>query len=318
MTAGTLRRTIAASLLLLASLSATAAEEVTIDVAGGRLHGTLEVPADGASVPAVLIIAGSGPTDRDGNQPQLRNDSLKQLADSLAKHGIASLRFDKRGIGASRAAAKQESDLRFDDYVADAAAWLGSLKQRAGTGPLFSLGHSEGALIATLATEKTPVAGLILVAGPGFSFGNLLRRQLDAAGLPPLERARAENFLVEIEAGKTVPDVPPEWHWLLRPSVQPYLISLTRHDPAAALARNPTPALVVQGTTDIQISEADARQLAESRAGVRLALIDGMNHVLKTAPEDRAANIAAYNDPTLPIRPELVDLVAGFIRETAR
>lgn len=294
-----------------------ASEEVAIEVAGSRLHGTLLVPAGSTRPPAVLILPGSGPTDRDGNQRQLRNDSLKQLTENLAQRGIASLRVDKRGVGASAAAARQESDLRFDDYVMDAVAWLDHLRQRSQSSPI-ALGHSEGALVATLAAQHSAVAGLILVAGPGFTFGNLLRRQLDAAGLPPTERARAENMLVAIEAGQTIDEVPPEWLWLFRPSVQPYLISWARHDPATALARLTVPAMVVQGATDIQVSEADARRLAASRPGIRLALIEGMNHVLKTAPSDRAANIATYSDPALPIHAELVDLIAGFIRETAR
>ena len=120
---------------ILVPATVTAAEEVAIHEAGGRLHGTLLLPAAGGMAPVVLIVPGSGPTDRDGNQPQLRNDSLKQLAEGLAKRGIASLRIDKRGIAASRAAAKQESDLRFDDYVADAAAWLDLLKQRVAPAP---------------------------------------------------------------------------------------------------------------------------------------------------------------------------------------
>jgi pimeloyl-ACP methyl ester carboxylesterase len=269
---------------------------------------------DAASAPTVLIHPGSGPTDRDGNQRQFRNDSLKQLAEALAARGIASLRIDKRGVGASAGAAKSEADLRFDDYMADAAAWLDFLKQRRGSSPVFALGHSEGTLIMTLAAERQPVAGLVLVAGTALRFGVLLRRQLDDAGLPPTERAWAESTLASLEAGRTVDDVRPEWQWLFRPSAQPYLISWARHDPTAALARLTVPALVVQGTTDIQASPADAERLAASRAGVRMLLIDGMNHVLKTAPADRAGNIATYNNPDLPIRDELVDAIANFIR----
>jgi hypothetical protein len=291
--------------------AAPATSEVAIDVAGGRLAGTLLAP-DTTGAPTVLIHPGSGPTDRDGNQRQFQSDSLKQLAEALAARGIASLRIDKRGVGASAGAAKSEADLRFDDYVADAAAWLDFLKQR--PGPVFALGHSEGTLIMTLAAERQPVAGLVLVAGTASPFGALLRQQLGNAGLPPTERARAENMLNAIEAGRTVDNVPPEWQWLFRPSVQPYLISWARHDPVAALARLTVPALVAQGTTDIQASPADAERLAASRAGVRMLLIDGMNHVLKTAPADRAGNIATYNNPDLPIRDEVVDAIAAFIR----
>ena len=103
----------------------------------------------------LLIIAGSGPTDRDGNNPaDGHNDSLKKLAQNLARHGIASLRYDKRGVAASRTATPDERDLSVERYVADAEGWAGLLRDDPRFDRLILIGHSEGALIASLAAAR--------------------------------------------------------------------------------------------------------------------------------------------------------------------
>ncbi|WP_240539908.1 alpha/beta hydrolase [Salinarimonas soli] len=279
------------------------------------LHGTLTLPdAPSGETPGVLIVAGSGPVDRDGNLPGMRNDSLKQLAHGLAQRGIASLRVDKRGIGMSREAAPREEDLRFGTYVEDAARWAHRLRAEPGIGRVALIGHSEGALVVTMAAKTAgDVVGLVLVAGAGQAAGRLIRQQLAAAGLPPALREAADRALSELEVGRMVPDAPRELAALFRPSVQPYMASWVGLDPAAELAATGGPALVIQGTTDLQVSPDDAGRLAASRAGVERVLVEGMNHVLKAAPPDRAANLATYGDPALPIVPGVVDRIAGFL-----
>jgi hypothetical protein len=291
-------------------------EPVAIDGRPAPLHGTLALPgAAGGDLTAALIIAGSGPVDRDGNLPGLTNDSLKGLAHGLTARGIATLRVDKRGVAASRGAAAAEEDLRFGTYVADAVAWLGRLREHPRVRRLALVGHSEGALVATLAARLVPdVAALVLVAGAGAPAGLVLRRQFEAAGMPPDLRLAAERALASLEAGRPAPDAPAALAGLLRPSVQPYLMSWLGIDPARELARVAVPTLVVQGGTDIQVGDEDADRLASARPGIERARIDAMNHVLKRAPADRAANAATYGDPTLPVMPELVEHVADFLR----
>ena len=97
---------------------------VTLSTATGDIKGRLLLPANATTCPVVLLIAGSGPTDMDGNNPMMKNNSLKFLAEGLAQKGIASLRFDKRGIAGSAAAGKEESKLRFEDYVNDVTGWI--------------------------------------------------------------------------------------------------------------------------------------------------------------------------------------------------
>ncbi|HKX08105.1 MAG TPA: alpha/beta fold hydrolase [Stellaceae bacterium] len=265
-----------------------------------------------------MILAGSGPTDRDGNQPALRNDSLKLLARDLAGFGIASLRADKRGIGESAAAVMSERDLRFVSYVDDAVAWVRSLRAQARVRSIFLLGHSEGALVATLAAQRDRVEGLISIAGPGFPAGTVLRRQLEASGPGSPLREAAEAALTNLEKGEEVLNVPKELAVFFRSTVQPYLISWLPIDPAAELAKVMAPVLAIQGTTDIQVSLADARRLQRARSDVEVAILEGVNHILKHAPPDRAPNIATYGNPALPLAPAVVPRIVAFIQQHAR
>lgn len=287
------------------------------DVTRDGLHGSLIVPDRGARSATVLILAGSGPVDCDGNLPGLRNDSLKLLARGLAERGIASLRIDKRGIGQSRTAAMREEDLRIQTYVDDAIGWLAFLGARQDTGPLFILGHSEGALIATLAAQRMDVAGVILVAGAGEPAAQLIARQLSDAGVPEHLQTESKRISQSLARGVAVADVPPELAALYRASVQPYLMSWLPLDPAAELARLTAPALIVQGTHDLQIRVEDAQRLAAG-PNSKFVLIEAMNHVLREAPKERAANLAIYGAFDKPLAPELVPAIASFIEAHAR
>lgn len=288
------------------------------EAANGPLRGTLALPRGRTQPPLALILAGSGPVDRDGNLPQARNDSLKLLAHGLAVRGIATLRIDKRGVAASAAGAPREAELRFDTYVDDALSWLELLTAQAhaaglSPAPVFLIGHSEGALVATLAAQRRTVDGLILIAGAGQPACAIIARQLADAGVSETLRTRSGGICAALEQGQPAADVPPELLALYRPGVQPYLMSWLPLDPASALAKVPAPTLVVQGTSDLQVSLADAERLAAARPGTRLVSISGMNHVLKTAPTERDKNLATYMNPALPLAPALIPALADFI-----
>jgi alpha-beta hydrolase superfamily lysophospholipase len=261
-----------------------------------------------------LILAGSGPTDRNGNQPTAHTDKLKQLAHGLFAAGIATLRVDKRGIAASAPALSSEAELNFSQYVADAKAWLQMLRRQDRFERIFIVGHSEGALVATLAAQQEQPSGIILIAGIGFPLAVTIRRQLTSISLPDVLKTKAMEILASLERGELVSDVPPELNALFRASAQPYLISSLTLDPAAELAKANVPALVVQGTTDLQVTVEDAKKLAASRDGVELVVIEGMNHTLKAAPPDRNQQTSTYIDPDIPLVPELAPRIADFIR----
>lgn len=281
------------------------------------LQGTLLLPEGTEPVPVVLMIPGSGPVDRDGNLPGMPNNSLRLLAEGLAEQGVASLRTDKRGIGASRDAILREQDLRFETYVEDTLAWLAVLAAEPRLTRVFLAGHSEGALVGLLAAQRVGVAGIVLIAGAGEPVGKALERQLAEAGVPAPLQARSRAIVAALQAGQAVGEVPPELMALFRPSVQPYMASWLRYDPAAEIARLTVPALIVQGTNDIQIAVADARKLAAAKPDAQLELFEGMNHVLKRSSRDRRENLASYTNPAYPLAPKLVATIAAFVKQPA-
>src|SRR5476649_2474199 len=248
---------------------------ISLDTGNGELFGSLLLPQSDKPVPVVLIIAGSGPTDRNGNSADgAGNDSLKRLAWVLAKHNIASVRYDKRGVAASLAATPDERNLTVEAYVADAVAWGQKLKSDPRFGKLILLGHSEGALIATLAAPSLDAAAVISMSGSARPVDEVLRQQLSNRLPPPLMQ-RSNELLDSLKAGHTDDNVPPQLEVIFRPSVQPYLISLFRQDPSAAFARLKMPALIVQGSHDIQVGVGDAKALKAAKPDATLAVIEG-------------------------------------------
>ncbi|MDN2694954.1 alpha/beta fold hydrolase [Janthinobacterium sp. SUN073] len=291
-------------------------QEVALAVAGGVLHGTLSMPDRQGKVPVVLLHAGSGPTDRNGNSAMLpgQSNTLRMLADALARNGIATLRYDKRGIGASASAGRREADLRLDDYIDDATAWLRQLRADPRFTNVLMAGHSEGALIAMVACQRAQLDGCVLIAGAGNALDDILRVQLKPR-LPPDLYAQNERILLALKRGERVSDVPPALLALYRPSVQPYLISSLKVDPRAAVGALRMPLLILQGTTDLQVSVADAQALSAAAPAARLVIVPGMNHVLKMVSGDLAQQLPSYGDPALPLAPALVDAVTAFVQE---
>ncbi|MFG0685969.1 alpha/beta hydrolase [Pseudomonas sp. WSY_20] len=313
-------RFIALLCLLLTSLCHAATPTVLhrpidLDTGQGVLHGSLLLPQQDTPPPVVLIIAGSGPTDRDGNNPAGgRVDNLKRLALLLANANIASVRYDKRGVAASQPATPDERDLSVERYVADVVAWGHKLKADPRFGSLILIGHSEGALIASLAAEQAGASAVVSLAGSGRPMAEVVREQL-AERLPPAQLARGSALLDRLEAGQTSLDVPAPLRQVFRPSVQPYLITLFRQDPAAAFARLPMPALIVQGRNDVQVDVADAQKLKDAKPDAHLVLIEGMNHMLRISPKDMSEQRESYQNPQLPLARELGEQIVTFIRQ---
>jgi pimeloyl-ACP methyl ester carboxylesterase len=277
----------------------------------GIIAGSLIVPVAESPVPVVLIIAGSGPTDRDGNNQMMKNDHLKLLAQNLSDHGIASLRFDKRGIGKSKDASPGEVNMTIAYFAADAAAWVDLLAADDRFSSVTIIGHSIGSLIGMLAAKNSPADAFISIAGAGKPAAEVLRDQLEEQSELVLQFS--EPILESLERGETVDTIDPLLMALFRPSVQPYLMNWMAYDPANEIAKLEIPVMIVQGTTDIQVSVEQAKLLAEANPASELLLIEGMNHVLKTAEAERAKNLITYYNPDLPVVPLLIERIAGFI-----
>ncbi len=294
-----------------------ASEPVSLKLSGVTLSGTLELPSGNGPFPAVLIVAGSGPTDRDGNSAAIpgKNDSLKLLAEGLAARGVASVRYDKRGVGESVAPDLQEADLRFEDYVNDAAAWLDQLSADSRFRGVGVVGHSEGSLIALVAAGKAQVGAVVSLEGAGQNAADLIPMQVEAnPNTPPELVAEVRRVVAELRAGRPVAQVSPVLNALFRPSVQPYLISWFAYDPAQSIAALKVPVLIVQGESDLQTGVGDAQRLKAAQPAAQLLLIPGMNHVLKEVGSDTALNQKSYGDPSLLLAPGVLDPVADFLK----
>jgi alpha-beta hydrolase superfamily lysophospholipase len=265
-------------------------QELALPTAWGQLAGTLQLPDSPAPWPAALLIAGSGPTDRDGNNPLLGThiDNLKRLAAALAARGVASLRYDKRGVGASVYPGLSEDALRFEHLVDDAVALAGCLAHDDRINRIALVGHSEGALIAALAAheEQAQAHAVVSIAGAGSRASALMRRQMEDH-LPQDIAGPAFAALAALESQQRVEDVPDELFLLFRPTVQPYLISWFRHDPPAVVADLQVPVMLVHGSADVQVGVEHARWLQAGKPDARLEIVAGMDHLLGMGGDTR-------------------------------
>ncbi|GBQ58156.1 hydrolase [Acidomonas methanolica] len=282
----------------------------------GPLKGTMLSP--GKNAPVVLMIPGSGATDRDGNNPHgMKAATLKLLAEGLATRGIATLRIDKRGTFASAGAVPDGNAVTIEDYAADVHSWIGSVRHATGARCVWVLGHSEGGLVALVAgKEDAAICGLILVSTPGRPMGQVLAEQLKSnpANAPILGQALAA--LSTLEAGRhvDVDTLNPALFPLFRPAVQNFLIDALAIDPTRLLAGFHKPVLIMQGERDLQVGVKDAALLKQADPAATLVLLPDTNHVLKpVASDDRRANVATYADPGLPLAPGVVPAIADFV-----
>lgn len=294
-------------------------KSVTLSTKNGDIKGKLLLPDEGKPCPVALLIAGSGPTDMDGNSAigNMKNNSLKFLAEGLAKNGIATLRFDKRGIAGSAAAGKEESKLRFEDYINDVLGWVDYLAKDKHFTDITIVGHSEGALIGMAACSQQPkVKALVSLAGAGRPAYEIIEAQMAAQMTPESVRKEVAVINESLKNGKEVAQVPAYLQSLFRASVQPYMISWYKYNPQSLIRSLKIPVLIVQGKNDIQISVEDAELLKQARSAAELLLIDKMNHVLKDCEsKDQQQQMAVYINPSLPVNAVLVSSVSDFIKK---
>ena len=288
--------------------------EISLVTKTATILGSLKLPNENGQFPIVLIIAGSGPTDRNGNSTiGLNTDCYKMLSDTLAMNGIASLRYDKRGIAKSYYAGFNESELIFDDYIDDAKKWIELIANDDKFKKIFILGHSEGALIGSIVANQTQLGGFISVSGTAQRLDSLILEQL--SDQPDYIKIEAQNIIDSLNNGILIPDVSQELYSLFRPSVQPYLISCLKYNPRTEISRIESPLIVLHGKTDLQVKYSEAQILADCNPNAEILIIDNMNHVLKNASSDYQENIATYSNPNLPLSSTFCESLINFIKE---
>lgn len=292
--------------------------ELSFTSGGITLQGTLTLPEGAGPWPAAIIIAGSGPTDRDGNTMMGKTGSYAMLAAALAERGIASFRYDKRGLPSSKGSFDIPS-VTVHDFAADVLAAAQLLDARDDIGPVVLVGHSEGGLLALLAArDRAPVAGVVLVAAAGRDASTILREQLSKQLPPPLLAQFDSAWVGYIKEGGEY-KAPPGLEMLFVPANRRFMQSWQASDPVALVRGLSLPVLVVQGETDVQITAADAKALAGARPDVKLVMLPGINHVLKEAKGATAQEqMASYTDPSLPLGPGVAKSIADWILTVRR
>ncbi|WP_077324451.1 alpha/beta hydrolase family protein [Virgibacillus siamensis] len=287
---------------------------LSLETDQGTLYAELVTPKGNAPYPVMIIIPGSGPTDRNGNSKALpgKNNSLKFLAQQLAQHGIASIRYDKRGVGKNLPALIPEEKLIFNRFVNDAVGWAEKLKHDQRFSKVGIIGHSQGSLVGMLAAQETNVDAFISLEGAGKAINQVMYNQLKEQ-LPDNLLDESKDILEKLQAGKRVQHINPNLQSIFRPSVQSFLSSWMQYDPAKEIQKLNIPVLIVNGKHDIQVPVSAAKNLYKEKGKSQLLLIPRMNHVLKEAPKDRQKNMQAYSDPDLPLANGLIEGILEFL-----
>ncbi|RBN50263.1 alpha/beta hydrolase [Flavobacterium psychrolimnae] len=284
-------------------------EEIAINpLINGSLYSPLK---QNKKTNLVILIAGSGPTDRDGNQKGLTNNSLKYLSEELVKNDIAVFSYDKRIISQVKIGNVNEATLTFDDFITDATAVLMFFKNQKKYNKIIIAGHSEGSLIGMIAA-KDKADGFISLAGAARTIDAVLVEQI--AKQAPFLKEETQKNLDILKSGKTFELKNPMLASIFRESIQPYMISWIKYNPQMELAKLQMPILIINGTKDIQVSVQEAELLKKAKPEAELVLIENMNHVFKEIKSDDAENMKSYTNPDLPIVPKLKSTIIAFVK----
>ncbi|MFV8281653.1 alpha/beta hydrolase family protein [Christiangramia marina] len=302
-------------LLIISSLTTVAQDttftetELSIDK---FTDGTLSLPTEENNKYLIIFIQGSGPTDRNGNQPMLQNDGIKKIARELAGNGIASFRYDKR-IFKAQELQLSEKDMIFEDFVEDAKNVVMHFRKEEKFSNIVIAGHSEGSLIGMLVAQENADA-FISLAGAADPIDEIITEQV--TNMAPELGVSARTAFDELAENGRTSNYSPMLEAVFRPSVQPFMASWMKYDPSEEISKLEIPILVVNGTSDIQVSEEQAQKLAEANENSELVILDQMNHIFrKIEAKDRLVNSKSYNEPNLPLHPELISILTEFVKE---
>ena len=273
------------------------------------VEGTLLAPRQ-ETVPLAIIINGSGPIDRNGNEMMTKNNSAKKLAKALAKKGIATFRYDKRTLKAQQLNI-DEKDMRFDDFIDDAKAVIKRFSELPNYSSLYIIGHSQGSLVGMIAAQEK-ADGFISIAGAGQTIDSLIVEQIGRQ-MPGLEESTRTAFN-ELRANGKVKDYNQGLASLFKKSIQPFMFSWMKYDPQQEIKKLEMPVLIINGDNDLQVNTNEAEKLKAAKPNAELVIIENMNHIYRIIDKnDDIANQKSYNEPQRPISNEMVEQISNFI-----
>lgn len=287
-------------------------QEVSISTSSVTINGTLLNPSSKDKKPLVIIIPGSGPTDRNGNNIAMKNNSIKYLAEELVKNNIASYRFDKSVLSYTKDDKAKIDSITFNTFIDEAKTVIQYFKNEKKYSKIIIAGHSQGSLVGMISSENIADA-FISLAGAGRSIDEILIEQIGKQA--PFLIADTEKVLNQLKKGNTVEEFNPMLASLFNKSVQPFLISWIKYNPQVEIQKLNIPILIINGSKDIQVQSLDAELLHKATNNSQLKVIENMNHIFKEINGDLTENIGSYNNPDLPIKYELSIIISTFVNE---
>lgn len=276
------------------------------------IDGTILVPETEGKPVLAILIGGSGPTDRNGNQSMMKNNSLRFLAEGLYDEGIAVFRYDKRIIKQLKDRTFTEETVRFDDFIKDAIDVIDYFKRSNAFSKIYVIGHSQGSLVGMVAAQNR-ADGFISIAGAGQEIDDVIVDQI-ALQSPGLEESARIAF-DDLRANGIALNYSPYLASIFRPQIQPFIITWMKFDPQIEIAKLQIPVLIINGDADLQVQVAEAQNLKEAYPEAQYEIIPQMNHIFKKIEGDDIDNSKTYNEPNRPVMPELINIISDFIKK---
>lgn len=295
-----------AILILTLKLNAQNYKENNISI-NDNIYGSIVEPKSRSNSNLVIFIGGSGPIDRDGNQSFMKCDMFKKLAYSLSEKGISSFRYDKRVVTQIRKG-KLDKKITFDDYVSDAIAIIDFFQLKYNS--IVIAGHSQGSLVGLLSINEG-VSGFISLSGAGRTIDMVIEDQISKTA--PMLLEDTKNIFKILRSGKITEDFPLPLYSLFNIEIQPFIISWMQYDPKKIIAKIPIPSLIINGDSDLQVDEKEAKLLYNSAQNSEILIVKNMNHVLVEIEGDELKNVKSYNNPDLKISELVIEKMVEFI-----
>jgi uncharacterized protein len=274
------------------------------------IDGTIMVPTSSENPPLVIIIGGSGPVDRDGNQQMMKNNSLRYLAEGLYDSGVATFRYDKRILKQLKDRTLNEESIRFGDFIKDAGDVLDYFKRSKAFSKIFVVGHSQGSLVGMVAAQGR-ADGFISIAGAGQEIDDVIVDQLEKQAPGLMDNARTS--FDDMRANGIAVNYSPGLASIFRQSIQPFLISWMKYNPQTEIQKLEIPVLIINGDQDLQVQISEAEKLKAAKPDAILEIVPNMNHILKEIDGDDIDNSKSYNEPSRPINSAIITLIVKFI-----